>query len=52
MASSFLGRAFRMPPVEFKKVAVERDLDVPMSDGVMLKADRYYPVSAESALLF
>ncbi len=42
-ASRFFGRALELPPAETTRVAVQRDLAVPMPDGVVLLADRYAP---------
>ena len=51
-AASALGkmfsRAWSLPP-QRNRVAVERDVQVPMSDGVVLLADHYLPVSVASA---
>jgi uncharacterized protein len=41
-------RAWSLPP-QRNQVAVERDLQVPMSDGTVLLADHYLPVSVASA---
>jgi len=41
-------RAWSLPP-QRNRVAVERDVQVPMSDGVVLLADHYLPVSVASA---
>ena len=43
-----LSRAWSLPP-QRNRVAVERDLHVPMSDGMVLLADHYLPVSVASA---
>jgi uncharacterized protein len=43
-----LARAWSLPP-QRNRVAVERDLQVPMSDGTVLLADHYVPVSVASA---
>ena len=43
-----LSRAWSLPPGR-NQVAVERDLQVPMSDGMLLLADHYLPVSVASA---
>jgi len=43
-----LARAWSLPP-QRNRVAVERDLAVPMSDGAVLLADHYLPVSVASA---
>ena len=41
-------RAWSLPP-QRNQVTVERDVQVPMSDGAMLLADHYRPVSVASA---
>lgn len=41
--SRALGWYFKLPPAETHDVAVERNLAVPMPDGVTLLADRLYP---------
>ena len=41
-------RAWSLPP-QRNQVAVERDVQVPMSDGTVLLADHYLPVSVASA---
>ena len=46
--SKVLSRAWSLPP-QRNRVAVERDLKVPMSDGTILLADHYLPVSVASA---
>ena len=43
-----LARAWSLPP-QRNQVMVERDLPVPMSDGTVLLADHYLPVSVASA---
>lgn len=37
-----LASYYKLRPAEYE-IAVERDINVPMPDGVILKADRYYP---------
>jgi putative CocE/NonD family hydrolase len=46
--SKMLSRAWSLPP-QRNQVTVERDLHVPMSDGTVLLADHYLPVSVASA---
>jgi len=46
--SKMLSRAWSLPP-QRNRVAVERGLHVPMSDGTVLLADHYLPVSVASA---
>jgi putative CocE/NonD family hydrolase len=43
LVSEIFGRRLRLPRAETRDVAVERDLEVPMDDGVVLLADRYAP---------
>lgn len=43
LASRVIARAFRLPRAETYDIVVERDLPVPMPDGVVLLADHYYP---------
>jgi putative CocE/NonD family hydrolase len=43
-----LARAWSLPP-QRNQVAIERDLQVPMSDGTVLLADHYLPVSVAAA---
>jgi predicted acyl esterase len=43
LASRFMGQALKLPPVTSRAVDVDRDLRVPMPDGVVLLADRYAP---------
>jgi len=40
--SRFFERSMRLPPAQTRAVQVERDLRVPMRDGVTLLADRYF----------
>lgn len=49
--SHLITRQLRLPPVTTPKVRVERDLAVPMRDGVVLKADRYAPAGDQRAPL-
>lgn len=47
---SRLGAAlFKLPKPETREVEVERDLRVPMRDGTVLLADRWYPKVADAA---
>ena len=46
--SKVLSRAWSLPP-QRNQVTIERDLHVPMSDGTVLLADHYLPVSVASA---
>ncbi|EPX58626.1 X-Pro dipeptidyl-peptidase-like protein [Cystobacter fuscus DSM 2262] len=43
VASRVLSRLLELPPADTHDVIVERDLEVPMPDGVKLLADRYVP---------
>ncbi len=46
MSSRLVGWVFKLPPAETRQVAVDKDLRVPMPDGVVLLADHYYPRGA------
>jgi putative CocE/NonD family hydrolase len=46
IASRFFERAMKLPPAPNRAVEVERDLRIPMPDGVQLLADRYVPGGA------
>jgi uncharacterized protein len=46
--SKMFTRAWSLPP-QRNQVAVERNVEVPMSDGTVLLADHYLPVSVASA---
>jgi predicted acyl esterase len=41
--SRLIGRISRLPPAETYDIGVEKDLAIPMPDGVALLADHYYP---------
>jgi len=45
--SRFLSQAMRLPPAKTTDVQVQRDLRVPMHDGVTLLADRYSPAGTD-----
>ena len=49
--SRFFERAMRLPTAQTHSVLVERDLRVPMTDGVVLLADRYAPAEGDNAPL-
>ncbi len=49
--SRFLANMMKLPPVESRAIKVERDLKVPMGDGVVLLADRYIPASGGGPLV-
>jgi uncharacterized protein len=46
-----LGWLLGLPPVRTPRVCAVRDLEIPAGDGVVLLADRYYPVGQDSAPL-
>jgi hypothetical protein len=46
LASEIAGRVLRLPRPLTRDVEVERDLEVPMDDGVVLLADRFAPRGA------
>ncbi len=41
--SRLLALMYKLPPVKTRDLAVEKKLDIPMRDGAVLRADRYYP---------
>jgi len=43
-------RMLKLGPPLTREVAVERDLAVPMPDGVTLRADRWFPAAADPAI--
>lgn len=43
LMSRLMARVAKLPPAETYEVAVEKNLRVPMPDGIDLFADRYYP---------
>src|SRR5512135_1232010 len=43
LLSHLVGRLAKLPPAKTHAVLVERDLPVPMPDGVVLLADHYMP---------
>lgn len=43
IASRFIEKALHLPPAETRDIVVERNIQVPMSDGVILLTDHYYP---------
>ena len=43
LTSRLMGWMFKLPPAETYDVVVEREIKVPMPDGVNLLADHYYP---------
>ena len=47
MLSRLIGGIGKLPPAETYDVLVERDLHVPMPDGVVLLANRYAPRNVE-----
>jgi putative CocE/NonD family hydrolase len=38
-----MARMYRLPPAETYDIAVDKNLEVPMHDGIILRANRYYP---------
>src|SRR5262249_22699074 len=51
LISRLVGRLLGLPPVRTRAVRVVRDLQIPVGDGVILLADRYYPMRHETAPL-
>lgn len=49
LASRFAAWRFKLPPAETYEVTHLRDLPVPMPDGTVLLADRYYPTQNPKA---
>lgn len=49
LLSEILGRRLRLPAPLTRDVVVERDLAIPMDDGVVLYADRWAPPGGEAA---
>ena len=47
MLSRIISRFAKLPPVETRDVLIERDLKVPMPDGIVLLANRYTPRGIE-----
>lgn len=47
LLSRLVGKLAKLPPVKLHAVIVERDLKIPMPDGVVLLADRYAPRGSE-----
>ena len=47
LLSRLIGKLAKLPPAQTRDVIVERDLKVPMPDGVVLLADRYVPRGGE-----
>jgi putative CocE/NonD family hydrolase len=43
ISSRLIGRLFNLPKAETYKISIERDVKVPMPDGVVLLADHFYP---------
>ena len=41
--SRILGKFLKFPPAETHKIKVEKDIEIPMPDGAVLLANRYYP---------
>jgi putative CocE/NonD family hydrolase len=49
VASRLLGRMSKLPAATHKRIGVERDVPIPMSDGVILLASRVYPLDDSNA---
>ncbi len=43
LVSRLFGKLFKLPPAETYNVGLDKDLAVPLPDGVTLLADHYYP---------
>jgi uncharacterized protein len=46
--SRLMARLYKLPPAATYDIAVDKRLEVPMPDGVILHADRYYPRKARN----
>ncbi|HET9897029.1 MAG TPA: CocE/NonD family hydrolase [Streptosporangiaceae bacterium] len=51
LISRFVGKMMDLPAPESRAIKVQRDLQVPMDDGVVLLADRYIPASGHGPLV-
>ncbi len=49
LSQLILERIAKLPPATTPRIGVERDLAVPMPDGVQLLADRYFPLDRHDA---
>jgi putative CocE/NonD family hydrolase len=49
LTSRIIGQIMKLPPAETHKYTVTRDVAVPMSDGVTLRADHYVPRSMRTS---
>jgi uncharacterized protein len=47
VTSRFLGQMLKLPPAQSHAIKIERDLKIPMKDGVVLLADRYVPAGTD-----
>jgi uncharacterized protein len=43
LMSRLMAKIYKLPPAETYDIAVEKKLEIPMTDGIILHADRYYP---------
>ena len=48
MKKRVVNPSYTVPPAETHDIAVDKNLEVPMLDGVALRADRYYPRHAQN----
>ncbi len=48
ITSRIMTQMYSLPPAETYNIAVDKNLEVPMFDGVVLRANRYYPRHAEN----
>lgn len=51
VVSRLLGKAMKLPAAQSHAIMVERNLKIPMPDGVMLLADRYIPAGGGPLVL-
>ncbi|WP_020671705.1 hypothetical protein [Amycolatopsis nigrescens] len=47
LSTRLAARQLKLPPARTHRVAVERNITIPMPDGTTLRADRYYPRNGE-----
>ena len=47
ITSRIMARMYKLPPAETYDIAVDKKLEVPMPDHIILHADRYYPRRAQ-----
>jgi hypothetical protein len=48
LMSRLMAKMYKLPPAETYDIAVDKKLEIPMTDGVVLRADRYHPRNREN----